>query len=121
MLEQPVKVAVVGAGGWGYHHARIFAARPDTQLCAIVGRTPQRAASRAQHLGTRAYTDLDEMPRREQPNLVSVCLPNQAHFATTLALIQANVPLLVEKPLVFDRLEERRAGKECRSRWSLYL
>ncbi len=102
MLEQPIKIAVVGAGRWGYHHARIFAARPDVYLCAIVGRTPQRTEERAQHFGTRAYTDLAEMLGREQPDLVSVCLPNQAHFPTTLALIEANVPLLVEKPLVFD-------------------
>ncbi len=39
---------------------------------------------------------------REQPDFVSVCLPNQAHFEATLRVIQAGVPLLVEKPLVFD-------------------
>ncbi len=42
---------------------------------------------------------------REQPDLVSVCLPNEGHFEPTLRLIRAGVPLLVEKPLVFA-LEE---------------
>ena len=39
MSEQKVKIALVGAGGWGMQHARIFAARPDVYFCAIMGRT----------------------------------------------------------------------------------
>ena len=42
------------------------------------------------------------MLNRENPDLVSLCLPNQGHFDATLQVIQADVPLLVEKPLVFD-------------------
>lgn len=42
------------------------------------------------------------MLNRENPDLVSLCLPNQGHFDATLQVIQADVPLLVGKPLVFD-------------------
>jgi predicted dehydrogenase len=104
-MQQQIKVAVIGAGGWGRQHARIFAARPDVHLCAIVGRTPERTAARAAEFGTRAYCDIDEMLERERPDLVSLCLPNQGHFAATLQVIQAGVPLLAEKPLVFDLAE----------------
>jgi predicted dehydrogenase len=103
--QQQIKVAVIGAGGWGLQHARIFAARPDVALCAVVGRTAERTEARAAQFGTRAYLDLDAMLERERPDLVSLCLPNQGHFATTLHVIQAGVPLLVEKPLVFDLAE----------------
>ena len=41
----------------------------------------------------------------EQPDLVTVCLPNEVHFAPTLDLVRRGVPLLVEKPLVFDSAE----------------
>lgn len=102
MTPARLRVAVVGAGGWGYQHARIFASRPDTQLCAIVGRTPERTQGRADAFSTTAYTDIDTMLARERPDLVSVCLPNLEHFAPTLQLIEAGYPLLVEKPLVFD-------------------
>jgi myo-inositol 2-dehydrogenase/D-chiro-inositol 1-dehydrogenase len=98
-----VRVAVVGTGQWwGREHARVFAARPDTQLCAIVGRTPERTAQRARDFGATPYTDLGEMLDRERPDLVSLCLPNEAHFDPTLAVIRAGFPLLVEKPLVFS-------------------
>ncbi|CAM3629604.1 Gfo/Idh/MocA family protein [Occultella aeris] len=98
----PVKVAVVGAGTWGAEHARIFAGRPDTDLVAVVGRDPERTARRARAYDTRAYTELDRMLEDEQPDLVTVCLPNEGHFQVTRHLLEAGVDLLVEKPLVFD-------------------
>ena len=97
-----IRVAVVGAGGWGEQHARVFSDRADTELVAVLGRTAEKTAARAARYGATAYTDLDRMLRAEHPDLVAVCLPNEQHFATTLRLIEAGVPLLVEKPLVFD-------------------
>jgi myo-inositol 2-dehydrogenase / D-chiro-inositol 1-dehydrogenase len=101
-VTERLRVAVVGAGWWGGQHARIFAGRTDTELCAIVGRRPERATARATEYGVAAYTDLDQMLAEQQPDLVSVCLPNLDQFAPTVTLLRAGVPLLVEKPLVFD-------------------
>lgn len=100
-----MRVAVVGTGSWGEQHARIFAKRADTELVGVLGRDAGRAAARAAAYGTTAFTDLDEMLRVSAPDLVTVSLPNEEHFATTLRLIRAGVPLLVEKPLVFDLAE----------------
>ena len=99
-------MAVVGTGPWwGREHARVYTERPDVDLCAVVGRTPERTERRAREFGTTPYVDLDEMLERERPDLVSLCLPNEAHFGPTLEVIKAGFPLLVEKPFVFD-LEE---------------
>ena len=100
-----VKVAVIGTGRWGTQHARVFAARPDVDLCAVVGQNPERTRAHADALGVHAYLDVHEMLETEQPDLVSLCLPNQAHFKVTLSVIKAGHPLLVEKPLVFDLRE----------------
>jgi len=101
-MTAPLRVAVVGAGGWGEQHARIFAGRPDTELVAIVGRTPDRVARRAAAYGTTAYTDIEQMLAEARPDLVTVSLPNEGHFEPTLELIRHDVALLVEKPLVFN-------------------
>jgi len=98
----PLRIAVVGAGGWGEQHARIFARRPDTQLCAVVGRDPARTAARAARYAAAPYVDLDVMLDAERPDLVSVCLPNEGHFEPTMHLLRRGIPLLVEKPLVFE-------------------
>ena len=101
-MTASLRVAVVGAGGWGEQHARIFAGRPDTELVAIVGRTPDRVARRAAAYGTTAYTDIEQMLAQARPDLVTVSLPNEGHFEPTLELIRHDVALLVEKPFVFN-------------------
>ncbi|MCU1421332.1 MAG: oxidoreductase domain protein [Microbacteriaceae bacterium] len=100
-----LRVAVVGAGGWGEQHARIFSRRRDTELVGVLGRTPAKTEARASEFGTRAYTDLDRMLELEHPDLVTVCLPNEGHFEVTRRLLAHGVPLLVEKPLVFSLAE----------------
>lgn len=115
-MNAPTRVAVVGTGGWGEQHARIFARRPDTELCAIVGRTPAKTAARAAAYATRPYTSIDEMMEAEHPDLVSVVLPNEGHFEPTLALIRHGVPLLVEKPLAFELEQADRLIAEAAER-----
>lgn len=96
------RVAVVGPGGWGRQHTRVFSGRPDTELVAVVGRDPERTAAEAAHVGAVPYTDIDAMIAAEHPDLVTVSLPNEHHFAPTMRLLDHDVPLLLEKPLVFD-------------------
>jgi predicted dehydrogenase len=104
-MTDRVRVAVVGTGGWGEQHARIFSRRPDTELVAVVGRDAGRASARAAAYGTTAFTDIAEMLAAAKPDLVTVSLPNEGHFEPTLQLLKAGVPLMVEKPLVFDLAE----------------
>jgi len=116
MSSERTKIALVGTGGWGRQHARIFSQRPDVEFCAVMGRNRERAEARAAEYGVRAYTDIAEMLEREKPDLVSLSLPNQGHFAPTMQVIQAGFPLLVEKPLVFDLAEADTLLQEARKR-----
>jgi predicted dehydrogenase len=115
-MTDRTRVALIGAGGWGEQHARVLSAHPDVELCAIVGRTREKTAARAARYGARAYTDIGQMLERERPELVSLCLPNQGHFEATLQVIRAGVPLLAEKPLVFELDEAHRLIREAESR-----
>ena len=115
-MTSRVKVALIGAGAWGAQHARILSQHEGVDFCALVGRSLQRTQARAERYNTTAYTDVSEMLRREKPDLVSVCLPNQAHYPTTLEVIQAGFPLLVEKPLVFDLAEADHLLEEAARR-----
>lgn len=111
-----IKVALIGAGGWGYQHARVFAAREDVELCAVCGRSEARTRARAEQFGLRYYLDIDEMLAAEKPDLVSVSLPNMEHYKPTLRVIRAGYPLLVEKPLVFDLAEAETLLREAQTR-----
>ena len=115
-MNPMLRVAVVGTGGWARQHARIFSRRPDTELVGIVGRDSARTAARAAEFGTVAYTDIDGMLAAAHPDLISVCLPNEEHFGPTLRLVQTGIPLLVEKPLVFEIDQADRLLAEAKGR-----
>ena len=117
MAGSRTRVAVVGTGEWwGREHARVFSSRPDAELCAVVGRSPEKATARAAEFGVNGYADLEEMLERERPDLVSLCLPNEGHFEPTLRVIRAGFPLFVEKPLVFDLDEANVLLREAAAR-----
>ena len=119
-MSDKLRVAVVGAGGWGFQHARAFFSREDVELAAVFGRTPEKTARRAAQFGARPYTDLDEMLRVERPDFVSVCLPAQHTYATTMRVIEAGLPLLVEKPLAYE-LSEAEALIDRATRKNLFF
>jgi myo-inositol 2-dehydrogenase/D-chiro-inositol 1-dehydrogenase len=100
--EGRTRVAVIGAGRWGEQHARVFSCHPDAELCAVVARHLDRAETRASRWGGRPYTSIEDMLSAESPDLVTLSLPNEEHFDGTLKVIEAGVPLLAEKPLVFS-------------------
>lgn len=95
----------MGPGGWGRQHTRVFSERTDTVVTAVLGRDPDRTRSEAERIGATPYTDIDKMLAARRPDLVSVSLPNEGHFGPTMHLVETGVPLLVEKPLVFDLAE----------------
>lgn len=113
---RPLRVAVVGPGGWGRQHLRVFFGRPDTEVVAVVGRDAGRTAAAASEYRASPYTDLAAMLDERRPDLVSVCLPNEAHFEPTLRLVRAGVPLLVEKPLVFELAQAHQLLAEAAGR-----
>ncbi len=116
-MSEKVRVAVVGTGEWwGREHTRLFSRREDTELVAVVGRTREKAERRAAEFDTTPYLDLGQMLEEQTPDLVSLCLPNEHHFETTMQTIEAGFPLLVEKPFVFDLEESKRLLAEAEER-----
>ncbi|MCX5512044.1 gfo/Idh/MocA family oxidoreductase [Kaistia algarum] len=114
--DRRIRVSVVGAGNWGLQHARVLAARDDVEFTSVVGRSAEKVAARAAAFGVRGYTSIAAMIAAEAPDLVCVSLPNEAHFAATMEIIEAGVPLFVEKPLVFVSDEADRLIAEAERR-----
>ena len=98
MPDDPVRVAVLGAGVIGRAHIQRVRAEPCAQLAAIVD-----PADAAQALAAEAdvpwFPDVAAMLHRMRPEGAIVATPNGLHVAHGLALIEAGVPALVEKPL----------------------
>lgn len=94
-----MKVAVIGVGTMGRHHARVYTELPEADLVAISDADVIRAESTANNFGVRAYTDYREMLNKEKPDAVSVVVPTAMHEEVGLAALDAGVNILIEKPI----------------------
>ena len=92
-----LRVAVVGVGHLGKHHARILSAMPDVQLVAVVDTHLGRASEIASEYGTRASMDVRELAGKV--DAVTIAVPTELHRGIALPFLAAGIPVLVEKPM----------------------
>lgn len=92
-----VKVAVIGAGHLGRHHADKYATCAGARLLAVADIDARRAEQVAGPLGARACADFREL--LGTVDAVSVAVPAAAHFTVVEACLAAGLHVLVEKPI----------------------
>ncbi|HEV3484431.1 MAG TPA: Gfo/Idh/MocA family oxidoreductase, partial [Vicinamibacterales bacterium] len=97
MTDRPVRVAVVGVGYLGRHHARILSTLDGAQLVAVVDTIAERAQEIAAGAATRGMTDSREL--LGQVDAVSIAVPTEAHLEVALPFLEGGVAVLVEKPM----------------------
>ena len=103
MSSDPVRVAVVGIGHLGRHHARILAALDNVQLVAVVDTIPERAGEAAAATGAKALTDFRELVGEVDAAVVSV--PTELHRDVATPLLDAGIAVLAEKPMARSLVE----------------
>ena len=97
-MSAALRIAVVGVGHLGQHHARLLASMDGVQLVGIVDTKPGRAGEIASKLGVPSFTHLGELPL-DGLDAVTIAVPTVSHLDVALPLIDAGVSVLVEKQL----------------------
>src|SRR5262245_26412081 len=92
-----LRVAVVGVGHLGKHHARILASLPGVSLTAVVDVNRPRADAIAAEHRSRPLYDARELAG--QVDAVTVAVPTERHQDVAMPFLEAGIPVLVEKPL----------------------
>jgi predicted dehydrogenase len=102
-VSDRVGIGVVGAGDWGAHLIRNFAALPGATLAAVCDTDPQRlAAVRARHPEARAVADPAEVAALPEVAAVVVAAPAPSHYPVARAMLEAGKDVYVEKPLALS-------------------
>jgi UDP-N-acetyl-2-amino-2-deoxyglucuronate dehydrogenase len=97
-----LKTAIVGCGKVAGTHALAYQALPNSELVAACDISSERARSFAEKFHVRPYTDLAEMLKREQVDVLSVCTQHTEHPAAVETAAAAGVHVISEKPLAID-------------------
>ncbi|MEK7752562.1 MAG: Gfo/Idh/MocA family oxidoreductase, partial [Acidobacteriota bacterium] len=94
---QKVRTAVVGAGAFGGNHVRLLSQSDRAELVAVVDADPERARAAAADYGCQALAHYDELAGKVDAAVVAT--PTAAHAAGGVALLNAGIHVLVEKPI----------------------
>jgi predicted dehydrogenase len=102
-MTQKLKIAVIGVGHLGQHHARLLSAMDAVHLVGVVDTKPARAQEIATKYATAAFTDAAQLIG--DVDAVSIASPTSTHVDVALRFVEAGVPVLIEKPMA-SSLEE---------------
>ncbi len=105
-----IRTAVVGTSWWADSaHLPGLRARPDVELVALCGRSPERLATLAAKFGMpRTFTDYEPMLAEMKPEAVVISTPNHLHAPMALAALEAGAHVICEKPLALNTAEAQR-------------
>ena len=99
MTVAPLRVAVIGCGDIASVHFDAILANPDVELVAVCDIDADLASRTAAELGCAAHTDLTVLLADAHPEVVHICTPHHLHAPMAVAVLAADVHVLLEKPL----------------------
>ncbi len=97
MLGERVRVAVIGVGHLGRHHARILSSLEGVELVAVVDTDAERAAAAATATGASARADFREI--FDHVDAATIAVPTVLHRDVALPFLEQGTAVLVEKPM----------------------
>jgi predicted dehydrogenase len=117
--QEPVRVAVVGAGEWGKNHVRTFAQLRGAELVSVCDLDEKRLAHvRAQFPAVGTTSHYDEVVQDRSVEAVVIATFASQHFSQARQALEAGKHVLVEKPMTLAAAEAeelvntaRRAGR----------
>jgi predicted dehydrogenase len=99
-----LNVAIIGMGGIGNTHARVYQKHPDCKIVAVCDAIADKAKEAAETYKAQAFTSIAEMLASGlKIDVASVCTAGKEnggdHYEPTMALLNAGIPVLGEKPI----------------------
>ena len=98
-----MRIAFTGTGYISKIHAHAAQKLPDVELVAIVNHRPESMAAFARDFGiSRQYATIEELLQDGHVDAISINTPNYLHAPQTVAVLEAGVHVMVEKPMAMN-------------------
>jgi len=98
-----LRIATIGVGHLGRHHARLLRAMPGVTFVAAVDLVAERARAAVEHSAAEALTDAGALAGRV--DAVTIAVPTAGHLAVARPFLERGVHVLVEKPMAASLAE----------------
>ncbi|HEY3202824.1 MAG TPA: Gfo/Idh/MocA family oxidoreductase [Thermoanaerobaculia bacterium] len=110
----PVRLAVVGVGHLGRHHARVAASLPGACVVGVHDHHEGRADAVARERGLRVLSSTEEVA--EKADAVIIATPTSSHAELVRFFLDRDVDVLVEKPITTTVAEADAVVELARAR-----
>lgn len=113
-----IRGAVVGFGKLGLLHAGLLNGLPGSRLGAVVESSPliQRVI-RQNFPDVNVFSDVSQLVASDLPSCAVIATPTGSHVAIARALLQADVPVFIEKPLALTARDAAPLVAALDNRW----
>lgn len=102
MADEPIRIALIGAGMVSDAHARSIRELPEAELVLVFSRTEKRAKEFAEKYGVPHTTHLDAALSRDDVDAVILTTAPYNHAPQSVAAMQDGKHVLVEKPMAIS-------------------
>ncbi|HUS05304.1 MAG TPA: Gfo/Idh/MocA family oxidoreductase, partial [Bryobacteraceae bacterium] len=92
-----LRLAVVGAGGFGKNHLRVIHESEETELVAVIDTDAARARAAAEQYGCAAAEHPEQLQGRVDAAIIAS--PTTTHAGIGCLLLESGIDVLVEKPI----------------------
>ncbi len=97
----PASFSLIGCGRIGERHAALM--QKSGTLLSVCDNVKERADRMGKTYQTKAFYDIGNLTgSAEKPDVAAVCTPNGLHAAHTIALLEAGIHVLCEKPMAIS-------------------
>lgn len=106
-----LKVGLVGVGGISGAHIPAWEAMENVELTALCDVRTERLAL---YPDKRHYTDFEEMLKKEQLDILDICLPTYLHADYAVMAMEKGIHVLCEKPISLKEEDVERVYATAR-------
>ena len=107
------RVALVGCGRISRNHFDALRKVEGLTLTAVCDIVPERARAAAEQEGVACFASYEDMLRRAEYDIVSVCTPSGLHSAQGALAARAGKHVITEKPMAITLGQADELVKAC--------
>ncbi len=116
MSAEPIRLGVVGCGGFGLFALQHFTQVPGVKLVGMSGTHRQAAYATAQRFGIPDIVEVEAMVQQPDIDLVYISTPPFLHHPQAMLALQAGKHVICEKPLAMTMAEADEMVAAARER-----
>jgi UDP-N-acetyl-2-amino-2-deoxyglucuronate dehydrogenase len=110
-----VKFAIIGCGFIAKKHADAISKINNAKLVAVCDKVTGTMEYYIDEYGVNGYTELKDMLKSEEVDVVCICTPSGFHSSIAVQLAEAKKHIIVEKPIAMTLEDTERIINSCKS------